>query len=235
MGDFFTQEGGGLFFGDSTLYDDAGNATQAATHFATAPADLGDELGPRRARRQESAGPRCEVCGGADFATVDGRLVCQQCGTQSQRYVETQQDDDWIEMLTGAFGQRRLRVVGVRKADADLCDPLFRVAKRTTFAKALRVLLTEHVRAMVRPAREGGRICAPAELKDVVDRLWESWTKQQSVSMPLTQCERTFLGMAHLIATQQQQQTTEGQDPDTPGTTKVARDSGARKEAREGR
>lgn len=182
MGDFFTQDSG-LFFGGSTAYDDAGNATQSTTHFATAPAGLGDDdddmAGRRRARAGESAGPRCEVCGGADFATVDGRLVCQQCGTQSQRYVESQQDDDWIDMLTGGFGQRKLRVVGVRKDDADLCDPLFRVAKRTTFLKALRVLLTEHVRAMVRPARDGGRICAPAELKDVVDRLWESWMKQQ--------------------------------------------------------
>lgn len=185
MGDFFTQDGG-LFFGDSTAYDDAGNATQSTTHFATAPADLADVdldmdglAGRARARAAESAGPRCEVCGGADFATVDGRLVCQRCGTQSQRYVESQQDDDWLDMLTGAFGQRQLRVVGVRKADADLCDPLFRVAKRTTFLRALRVLLTEHVRAMVRPARDGGRVCAPAELQDVVNRLWDSWAKQQ--------------------------------------------------------
>lgn len=183
MGDFFTQDGG-LFFGASTAYDDAGNATQSTTHFATAPADLGDDdllLGTgsgARARAAASTGPRCEVCGGADFATVDGRLVCQRCGTQSQ-YVESQQDDDWLDTFTGAYGQRRLRVVGVRKADADLCDPLFRVAKRTTLVRALRVLLAEHVRAMVRPARDGGRICAPAELKDVVDRLWESWVKQQ--------------------------------------------------------
>ena len=169
MTDFFTQDG--EFFSQTVLHDAEDDVTQPTVRFAEGTRDIADDLRvPTRATRRGIV-RRCEGCGGTEFESVDGILVCKTCNRQSQ-YVETQQEEDYIASITGG----NMKIIGTRRQDA---DPLFRVAKRTTFLKALKVLVNEHVNAMILPAEDGGRICAPAEFADVVNRIWDSWMRQQ--------------------------------------------------------
>ena len=174
MTDFFTQDSG--FFSQNALFDDEDANGQPSVRFAPEPVDIADDLRVRTRDERRGAVRRCDGCGGTEFESIDGILVCKTCNRQSQ-FVETQQDEDYVEIVTGG----NMRIMGVKKQDADLVDPLFRIAKRTTFLKALKVLVNDHVNAMTLPAEDGGRICAPAELTDVVNRIWDSWMKQQFV------------------------------------------------------
>ena len=176
MSDFFATSTG-EFVSSGAFFEEERDTGQ----FAAEQPDIADQMRAQVAQKKTER-HRCEVCGGTSFESVDGHLVCQRCGTQTQGYIETEQDEDWVNAFVGEIGQRVVRgTTNKVKEDAQLRDPTMRAARRTTLMVALKVLLNEHVKAMTRPAEEGGRICAPMELKAVVNRIWDAWMKQQFV------------------------------------------------------
>ncbi|KAK3256214.1 hypothetical protein CYMTET_34639 [Cymbomonas tetramitiformis] len=116
----------------------------------------------------------CDVCGSCDLSTSDiGQLVCDTCGTQSQSYVEEQEEFEGVEYLVGRRARKAApKVVEEEEDENEVDDTDFR-AHTTAYVEGIQTILQMQCDALVE--HHG---CHPS-LQKVVRRIWFAYLSKK--------------------------------------------------------